>query len=190
MAIDPDLLALYRATLYEVDWERGAFVLRIDEPSARLADCHRGFGVSCSCFITAWNPRSRPASDAVNAAAQARLQEFLRDGGYRTLQGRGRDPSGRWSAEPSLLVPGMNADRGAARGTGIRPECGGGGGCRRRAAIAVDRFGRLTRIRYCITVSPTDPVRPSALPPWTCGSPREPASRCAAVGGDSRSPSR
>jgi hypothetical protein len=109
MAIDPTLLALYRATHYEVDWERGAFVLRIDEPSAALADCHRAFGVSCSCFITAWNPRSQSVSEAVNAAAQERPLQFLRGGGYRTLRGRGRDPTGRWPAEPSLLVLGMNA---------------------------------------------------------------------------------
>ena len=109
MAIDPDLLALYRATLYEVDWERGAFVLRIDEPSAPLADCHRAFGVSCSCYITAWNPRSQPASDATNAAAQARLHDYLRGSGYRSLPGRGRDPTGQWPPEQSLLVLGMTA---------------------------------------------------------------------------------
>jgi hypothetical protein len=109
MAIDPNLLALYRVTHYEVEWDRGGFVLRIDEPSGTLADCHRAFDVACSSFITAWNPRSQPASDAANAAAQARLHEWLRNGGYRTVPGCGRDPTGRWPAEPSLLVLGLNA---------------------------------------------------------------------------------
>jgi hypothetical protein len=109
MASDPDLLSLYRATLYEVQWHVRPFVLRIDEPSAALGDCHRAHGVHCSAFITAWNPRSRPAGDAVNVAAQARLQATLTRDGYQTLPGWGRDPRGAWPAEASLLVLGMTA---------------------------------------------------------------------------------
>jgi hypothetical protein len=109
MAIDPKLLAVYRATHYEVNWDRGAFVLRIDQRSGSLAACHRAFGVSCSAFITAWNPRSQPADDASNAAAQDRLQARLHNEGYRTVAGVGEDPTGAWPAEHSLLVLGMNA---------------------------------------------------------------------------------
>jgi len=122
MASDPDLQSLYRATLYEVQWQARPFVLRIDEPSEALHACHRAHGVYCSAFITAWNPRSRLAGEAVNAAAQARLQAMLTRDGYRTLPGWGRDPGGAWPAEASLLVLGM-ADADARRAGRAFAQC-------------------------------------------------------------------
>lgn len=108
--LSPSLLAAYRATRYEVTGAMPPFVLRVDEPSAALAACHRAHDVRCSAFVTAWNPGSRPAAAAANAAAAATLEERLRARGYRLLAGRGVDPAGRWPAEESVLVLGLDHD--------------------------------------------------------------------------------
>jgi len=105
--LDPDLLESYRRTEYRVDDRGHAFVLRVDEPSRALRDCHAAFAVHCSTFITAWNPRSTPTDRAANDAAMARLEQALADVGCPSLRGEGVDPSGDWPGEQSLLVLGL-----------------------------------------------------------------------------------
>lgn len=106
--LPPTLLAAYRATWYEVNGASPPFVLRVDEPSAALAACHRAHGVHCSAFLTAWNPGSRPAAAAENHAAAEDLERRLASAGYRTLAGRGVDPDDRWPPEDSRLVLGVD----------------------------------------------------------------------------------
>ena len=103
-----DLLEAYRRTEYRVDDCGCAFVLRIDEPSEALRECHEAFGVTCSVFLTAWNPRSTPTPRGQNEAAMARLEQELRAMGYRWLRGEGIDPGGEWPGEPSVLVLGID----------------------------------------------------------------------------------
>jgi hypothetical protein len=111
--MDADLLAAYARTEYHVDDHGYAFILRVDEPSAPLRACHAAFGVNCSTFITAWNPRSEPTPQHENEVAMARLHRELAAMGLRWLRGEGIDPSGDWPGEPSLLVLGL--DETAAR---------------------------------------------------------------------------
>ena len=106
--LGPELLQAYRRTEYRVDDAGHAFVLRIGEPSAVLRDCHATFAVTCSAFITAWNPRSTPTPGAQNDAAMARLEQALATLGCRWLQGEGVDPAGEWPGEPSFLVLGLD----------------------------------------------------------------------------------
>ncbi len=106
-ALAPAVVDAYRATRYEVGGQPPLFVLRVEEPSAALAACHRNHGVHCSAFLTAWNPGSRPAPPAENAAAGAALEQRLRAAGYRLLAGRGVDPSGAWPLEQSVLALGI-----------------------------------------------------------------------------------
>ena len=108
--LPPSLLAAYRATRYEVSGATPPFVLCVDEPSAALAACHRAHGVRCSAFVTAWNPGSREAAPAANAAAEAALEQCLRARGHPLLAGRGVDPAGRWPAETSVLALGLARD--------------------------------------------------------------------------------
>lgn len=103
----PSLVAAYRAARYEVSGARPPFVLRVDEPSAALAECHRGHAVRESAFLTAWNPGSVRLPPAVNAAAAARLEARLLALGFRLLAGCAVDPAGAWQAEPSALVLGI-----------------------------------------------------------------------------------
>jgi hypothetical protein len=103
----PATVEAYRATRYEVDDRPVPFVLTVDAPSAALAACHRAHGVRCSAFITAWNPGSRLATAAANAAAGAALERRLRAAGHHLLDGRGVDPSGAWPPEESVLALGL-----------------------------------------------------------------------------------
>ena len=110
--MDVELLAAYRRTEYRVDDAGHAFVLRIDVPSAELRRCHELFGMSCSAFLTAWNPRSTPTSREQNDVAMSRLEEALTALGCRWLKGE---------AEP----PRVRHRRARRRRTreSLRPEC-------------------------------------------------------------------
>ena len=67
----------------------------------------RVFGVTCSAFMTAWNPRSVPTPRAQNDAAMARLEQMLRPG-LPLAAGRRNRPRRRLAREPSLLVFGID----------------------------------------------------------------------------------
>jgi hypothetical protein len=105
---DRELEAAYRRTNYVVQQPGGeALLLRIDEPSHALRLVHERCGVSCSAFLTAWNPRSVPQSAELNAAANQALQQRLAALGFDCWPGRGHDPNGDWPPEESLFVPGL-----------------------------------------------------------------------------------
>jgi len=104
---DKDLLAAYLATHYKVTGTPRPFILRVGQRSAELASVHIANGVSCSAFITAWNPRSVSQSEGINRAAQGRLEAELAAIGLTLLAGFGEDPSGAWPGEPSVLVLGI-----------------------------------------------------------------------------------
>jgi uncharacterized protein len=101
MPLTPDLIDAYEGALYAL--EAGP-VLRVGEPSAeleRLLDVHNA---TSAAFVTAANPRGEQRSHAENARAMAALRAAL---ALPCLAGEGRDPEGRWSAEPSVLVLGI-----------------------------------------------------------------------------------
>lgn len=109
-SISAELIAAYRRTEYRVADGSYAFVLRIDESSDSLRTCHAAFGVECSAFVTAWNPRSEPTPLDANEAAMARLEAEIESRGLFALRGVGVDPAGDWPGEPSLLVLGLDAE--------------------------------------------------------------------------------
>jgi hypothetical protein len=109
-AIDADreLESAYRRTHYEVQQPGGALLLlRVDVASPALQAIHERSDVTCSAFLTAWNPRSVQQSGALNAAANQELQQRLIESGLECWPGRGRDPRGEWPPEESLFVPGL-----------------------------------------------------------------------------------
>lgn len=105
-AITPALLRAYRETGYHVE-DSPPFVLRIGEASAALKALHERYGVGCSTFITAANPHSQSASDAVNAARTQALADQLTALDLPFIEGAGRHPRNGWSAEASFLVLGL-----------------------------------------------------------------------------------
>ncbi|MDE2220069.1 MAG: DUF3293 domain-containing protein [Gammaproteobacteria bacterium] len=103
-----ELEAAYRRTHYEIQVPGGELVtLRVDAASAALQRVHARCGVSCSAFLTAWNPRSAQQSRALNASANEALRARLAALGLDCWPGLGRDPRGAWPAEESLFVPGL-----------------------------------------------------------------------------------
>ena len=102
------LVALYKATHYQVFAPGGVLILHIDAFSAALLELHAKFGVASSAFITAYNPRSQQTADDINAAAQESLIAEVKKLGLPWIAGAGVDPVGRWPMEPSLLVLGIS----------------------------------------------------------------------------------
>lgn len=117
--IDPRLIQAYRETEYRVHGG-GGFVLRIDQPSAALADAHAVHGVACSAFITACNPRSKDVGAAANARLHAALRQALQRRGLSFWEGTGQHPVDDWPGEPSHLVFGLTLDAARAMGRALK----------------------------------------------------------------------
>jgi hypothetical protein len=107
--IDSATIAAYRAAHYEV-LEPDPFVLHVGLVSTRLADLLMREQASCVGFITAWNPFSENVTEADNSAAQSSLMKELIERGFSTVPGFGKDPSGKWPSEESLLVIGLSLE--------------------------------------------------------------------------------
>ncbi len=105
-----ELAEAYRRTEFRVSDRGWEFVLRHGEHCRALKECHAAFGVTCSAYITAWNPRSEPMSREENEAAQAQLEAKINAMGHPFLRGEGVDPTGSWPGEPSVLVLGISGN--------------------------------------------------------------------------------
>ncbi len=107
MPLDPALLAAYRRALYVVFGEP-ELVIRIGEPNAELDALLEEYEAQTAAFVCAANARGERQSEAENQAAAELLlkSEFLI--GHEWFKGEGRDPEGKWSAEPSMLVIGLS----------------------------------------------------------------------------------
>jgi len=90
----------YRKARYRVFTEP-PLTLRVGEPNARLARVHRQYGVTCSAFVTACNPRGEMGTDGENHARQQALAVNLDQKGHARLTGIGEDPAGEWPGEAS-----------------------------------------------------------------------------------------
>ena len=104
------LIAAYRATHYCVNGVTPPFLMKVDQMSTDLDDCQRAHGVSCSAFLTAWNPWSRATAEEINHAAQRELAALLSGRGHRVLEGLAVDPTGHWEGEESFLVLGIGCN--------------------------------------------------------------------------------
>src|SRR5688500_4646073 len=114
MLLSPELIGAYQQAEYVV---QDKFTLKIGRRSAPLDALLEAHGASSAAFVTAANPRGEMRSEAENRAALAELEAGL---GYPFLRGEGRDPQGRWPAEPSLLVLGMARGEAEALGRAHR----------------------------------------------------------------------
>ena len=110
MPLTPDLIEAYEQACYAL--EAGP-VLRIGAHSAALDRLLEAHGAATAAFVTAANPRGEERANAANEAAMAALRASLR---WPWLPGEGRDPAGRWRAEPSVLVLGISRAQAEALG--------------------------------------------------------------------------
>jgi hypothetical protein len=102
-----DLWAAYRRTSFVVMGARREITIRAGSRNPALDRFLAGVGATRWAFLTAYNPESRVLSGRENTQRQRQLVEELVAAGYSTLRGEGRDPTGEWTAEPSLLVLGI-----------------------------------------------------------------------------------
>uniref|UniRef100_UPI003BA7EF95 DUF3293 domain-containing protein n=1 Tax=Niveispirillum sp. TaxID=1917217 RepID=UPI003BA7EF95 len=76
---DPKLLSAYQQTSYlALDGKRTATARIMADPQ-EVDGLLEKRGAAEIVFVTAWNPRSKPASQAANDAAHARLIDILED---------------------------------------------------------------------------------------------------------------
>jgi hypothetical protein len=86
------------------------FFLQIGQTSEALLACHARHQVTCSAFITAWNPLSQMQTDAVNAQRHQELVTEVERRSLSFLPGVGQHPSNQWPGEGSLLVLGLSLE--------------------------------------------------------------------------------
>ena len=113
--LNPELVQAYRETECRVFTEP-VLVLRVGERSDGLEALHQHHGVTCSAFITAFNPFSEGLPDDLNAMHQAQWMAQLHAKGQPFIEGVGMHPSGDWPGEDSVLILGMGLDAASALG--------------------------------------------------------------------------
>lgn len=112
-----ETIAAYRATHYRVI-DQVPFALEIGRPNQLLRRLYKKYDLHSAAFLTAWNPFSRPTSEADNRTAQASLESALSQNSLPVIAGEGVDPTGEWPGEPSVLALGLALE--AASNLGVR----------------------------------------------------------------------
>ena len=106
--MDRRLLDAYLSTEFWVEEVPNPFLLRVGSCSPALRALHGECGVTCSAFLTAYNPGSRPTR-TTGTGRQERIEADW-PARFRPATGMGRDPSGAWPGEPSVLALGIPRD--------------------------------------------------------------------------------
>lgn len=104
------LEAAYRATEYRVA-EAPSLVIRIGQHAPAcdaLLDRHH---VTRALLLSACNPYSEPGEAVGNELRHAMLIAHLHETGLDSVPAEGRDPSGQWPPEVSLLVLGTSTEQ-------------------------------------------------------------------------------
>ena len=115
MPLDPALRLAYERAHYVVFASPG-IEFRVGVPSDVLDAMMAINHVRSAAFISSADAQGAPSDEN-----RRRLDDFLLRAqtaglAYRAYQGEGRDPQGKWSAEPSLLI--MGIPRGEAEALG------------------------------------------------------------------------
>ncbi|MCC6912163.1 MAG: DUF3293 domain-containing protein [Rhodospirillaceae bacterium] len=114
MTVPPDLIAAYRAAIYEIDANGEPLAFHVDRPSARVDALLAAHGAAEAVLITAYNPRSKIQSEEKNALAHGALIEAVRAVGKDYVLTRARDPGDNGPTEAGLFVFDLSRDGGLA----------------------------------------------------------------------------
>ena len=109
--ISPQLIKAYRQASYVVFGGEGKIVLKVGKVSPELVKILKKNGVNCAAFLTAYNPHSQQLELTANQLSQAKLIEELHAQHIDCLLGEGRDDSGDWLAESSVLALGISLQK-------------------------------------------------------------------------------
>jgi hypothetical protein len=101
------LTEAYLRTTYRVLAETGPIDIRIGAVNPALERLLHARGVRTWAFVTASNPRSEPLCDDSNAQRNDAMKQSLREAGWRTVEALGVPDHPDWSAEQSVLIPGI-----------------------------------------------------------------------------------
>jgi hypothetical protein len=123
MPLDPALRAAYERAEYVV-FGSPPVQFRVGEPSEVIEALMAMHRATCGAFVSSANTRgvATPENERRLAAFLLRSQtdELTAAGKYRVFHGEGRDPEGKWNAEPSVLILGI--PRAEAEALGRRLE--------------------------------------------------------------------
>ena len=108
--IEPGLVNAYVQTDFALAGET-ELVFNVGRASPALDVAMIWRGLERAAFLTAYNPFSRDVGEAQNRKAQEALLCDLERMGLDWIVGEGRDPSGEWPGEPSVLVLGITREQ-------------------------------------------------------------------------------
>jgi hypothetical protein len=104
--LDPSLVQAYTQTDFALFGET-ELIFKIGRVSPALDVAMVWRGTDRAAFLTAHNPFSKDVGDEANRKTQAALLSDLERMGLDWFAGEGRDPSGEWPGEPSVLALGI-----------------------------------------------------------------------------------
>ena len=102
-----ELRTAYEATDYIVHADEEIHLEVGSPPPGELLKFLTDSQASTAALVTAWNPFSRALPDPINRLRQRQLLHDLSQRGIRPVAAEGRDRSGEWPAEPSVLALGL-----------------------------------------------------------------------------------
>ena len=130
-----DASTAYRQTTFWAFTPDDAVAIRDGEPCEQLDGLLDSLNATTWAYVTAHNPgSSTPRSASENTAAHTALTRHLEDRGHPSYPGIGVGDDGRWPAEDSLLVVGVDEAEALALGRQFG----------QRAIVLGERGGRAT----------------------------------------------
>lgn len=109
-SIPAELVRAYRNASYVVSVSGHEIILKIDKSNRELLALMKGRGVEGAAFLTAYNPFSRELTFEENQLRHGRLAAAVHSLGLEFFPGEGRDDSGQWPSERSILVLGIELE--------------------------------------------------------------------------------
>lgn len=107
--IGQGLIQAYLDTEYRVYLpDNQTIILSIGMENVPLKRLHQQYAVSCSAFLTAWNPFSHETDDSTNNQRQSQLTEAANLAGFDILPAVGIHKNQDQGGEESLLSLGMS----------------------------------------------------------------------------------
>jgi hypothetical protein len=115
MPLDPALRAAYERAIYAVFASPG-IQFRVGETSDVLDAMMTMNHVRSAAFVSSATVRGVSSPENERRLAEFLLRSQLDGLKFRVYQGEGRDPEGKWTAEPSVLIMGIPREEAEALG--------------------------------------------------------------------------